>query len=336
MTVTAACLLASSPEVSSAVARGEAEPQYDIDMASGVGRVVDAQACSGRDPQALDDIACEGAGVFVIDVGQGAALWVRGRDGTNWMIDGGDAAAAESVRAVLERHKVRAVDLWALTHYDADHIGAFALVLAGRDGVARTHDDLQVERVWDRGDLATPNSGTFSTYLDALLTAGAPRREVASGDEVRAPGMQMRVVGRGPTHASRGENDRSLALCIDVEGLRVFVGGDLPAEAALGAARRCSKVDLWVANHHGASDGVSPELVEVLDPKWTFVSAGLDNAHCHPSQRMIDLLRTRAVWISGGAGRASAGACAPMAAHLGAGHHWASSGLRWMLGADGP
>ena len=274
----------------------------------------------------------DAGGIAFVDVGQGSAALLFTRGGRTIAVDAGPADASEAILATLEAHGRQSIDLWIFTHYDADHIGGMPRVLAGRDGVWDTEDDLRVGEVWDRGDEARDDGELQFLYsalwLEAERRWSTVRRRAEAGWSRRVDEVEVEIV-RGPEPARRRENDRGLALCVIVEGHRIFMPGDLPAELGEAAARACAPADLWWVNHHGASDGSRPELVETLQPTLSVVSAGRDNSHCHPSLTTLADLAGRDLWILDGAGRSARGPCPALNAWLDPLHRWAFGGL-WL------
>jgi beta-lactamase superfamily II metal-dependent hydrolase len=267
-----------------------------------------------------------GAGLHFIDVGQGSALLVIGREGHAVMIDSGPPGAAEAVIHALDEHGLLRVDLWIHTHFDADHVGGFARVIAGADAIAGSDDDIDVTTLWDRGLDGAPGSDAVAAYH---VAAGDRRRTAASGDLWEVPGLSVRLVDTGIAAEIAAENARGLALCVDIEGLRLLAPGDLPAAQAAVAAAACGVVDLLWAAHHGGVDGTSEAVLAAADPALVIISAGHDNAYCHPAAVTLARLRERAVWISDLAGGGPLGRCPGLATSFAADHRLLSGDL-WL------
>lgn len=251
-----------------------------------------------------------GPGLRFVDVGQGSALLLLGAEGQAAMVDSGPVGAAEAVIAALAEHEVVRVDLWIHTHFDADHIGGFARVVAGADGFAGTADDLEVAALWDRGLDGAPDTEVVTAYAAA---AGDRRRSAAAGALWQAPGLEISAVDTGAPAEVAAENARGLALCIHVGGRSALLPGDLPAAQAAVAAAACGPVDVLWAAHHGSADGTSEAVLAAADPALVVISAGRGNPYCHPAAVTLARLHARAVWVSGLAGASPGGACPGLA-----------------------
>lgn len=267
-----------------------------------------------------------GAGLHFIDVGQGSALLLIGAEGHAVMIDSGPPGAAEAVIHALDEHGLLRVDLWIHTHFDADHVGGFARVIAGADAIVGSDDDVEVAALWDRGLAGAPDSDAVAAYRGA---AGERRRTATAGDRWEAPGLAVRLVDTGIAAEIAAENARGLAICVDVGSLRLLAPGDLPATQAAVAAAACGVVDVLWAAHHGGVDGTSAAVLAAADPALVLISAGHDNAYCHPAAVTLARLRERAVWISDLAGGGPLGRCPGLATSFAADHRLLSGDL-WL------
>ncbi|MCA9695954.1 MAG: MBL fold metallo-hydrolase [Myxococcales bacterium] len=286
----------------------------------------------------------EGPGLHFIDVGQGSALLIRNREGEVVLVDSGPPSGAEAIQRALALHGVDRVALWIHSHHDADHIGGFARVVAGADRSWPSADDLVVEALWDRGldkdDGPFPDSDALALYR---TVAGDARVRAEPGWVFTAAGLRLEVLGHGlePVAATAPENDRGLALCLELEGMRALLPGDLPAERLVELATDCAAVDLLWLSHHGALGGSSAALVDLVDPRVAVVGAGHDNGYCHPAPQSLALLSDRPLWILDGAGIGPDGGCPGLATDLGPAHAlvggdlWISPELRVFLGSPG-
>lgn len=258
------------------------------------------------------------AGARFVAVGQGSAMVLVGPAGHVVAVDSGPSGGAEVLVAALDQMGIHRVDLWVHTHYDADHIGGLARVLRGRDDRLGSGDDITLALAWDRGDRGRPDHDAMRSYLGAVASV---RQAPAPGDRFAREGLEVRVLD-GPTQQVSTENQRGLALCVELAGRRFFVPGDRPARDLLAAARSCGAVDVLWVSHHGARDGTDASLVQALDPAAAVISSGRENGHCHPHGQVLALLADRPTYILDGAGVSPGGTCAPLAPHLGPAHRF--------------
>ncbi len=272
------------------------------------------------------------AGLHFVHVGQGSAMIAIGSEGDVVVFDSGPPSGAESLLRALDEHAITRVDLWIHTHYDADHVGGFARVVAGLDGVWPSSDDRRVEQIWDRGDEALPQTDAFTLYWALVRDR---RSGAVPGLRFAAAGIEIEVLELDPPPADAPENDRGLALCLELDGLRMLIPGDLGAERVAVAAAACGPVDVLWASHHGGVDGLSADSLALADPERVVISAGPDNGYCHPAASTLAALSEREVWLLDAAGVGPQSECSPLAANFAARHHLVGGDL-WIAREGAP
>ncbi len=209
--------------------------------------------------------------VVALDVGQGDAIAVAGRDGW-WLVDTGPRsprwdAGEGAVLPFLRWAGVRELHALVLTHDDGDHTGGAAAV---RRGVV-------VRRTYAPG----PRPGVPGPAARfAALT-------LVRGDSLRLdPGARVcwppRVDEPGESVARRGDNAASLVLELGGGAARALLTADADStvESALVVG---PGVALLKAGHHGSGSSSGAGFVRALRPARVIVSCGLHNAYGHPN-----------------------------------------------------
>jgi beta-lactamase superfamily II metal-dependent hydrolase len=266
-----------------------------------------------------------GPGLQFIDVGQGSALLIRDAAGELILIDSGPAGGAEAVLAAIAAEPDASLRLAIHSHYDADHLGGYARVVAGLDGVWPSADDLEIAQLWDRGLLGSiPDTDAAGLYF---ALAGANREQPEPGTVFVGDAVTITVLDLDPPPADAPENARGLALCVEVDGLVALLPGDLPADRFELAAAACGPVDVLWLPHHGSADAVSSMAISLADPELVVISAGLHNSYCHPSALALAAVHTRPTWILAAAGLDPSGSCPPLADALGPEHRLLGANL---------
>jgi competence protein ComEC len=245
-----------------------------------------AVAAGTMAPTALRDAATPPGdwAVASCDVGQGDATLLR--DGTHFgLIDVG--ADEELLTRCLTRLGVERLDLLVLTHFDTDHVGAYAAVVG------------RVTEV-----LVGPTGGAADERVVAALSdGGATVREVRAGESGRLgeatewsvlwplargevePGNDASVVLETRTSLPGGGGDGAGPV------LSAVFLGDLGADAQnrLRRTRRVpADVDIVKVAHHGSKDQSSP-LYEGLRATLGLVSVG-ENDYGHPTASILETL----------------------------------------------
>jgi competence protein ComEC len=244
--------------------------------------------------------------VFVVcDVGQGDGLVLRAGDGTAVVVDTGPDPAA--MDRCLKDLGVKHIPVVVLTHFHADHVGGLAGVLNGR-----RVDEIEV----------TPYFSPRAEYDRVIELAGQHRVEVrtVAFHEQRAVGQvswmtlwPAKVPALPPAGTSSAtstdegspENNASIAMMVEVSGLRILLTGDLEPESqrAVLATGVDLRADVLKVPHHGSAQQ-DPGFIAAANARLAVISAGRNNDYGHPAPRTLDLLshdtvRTATTNVSG-------------------------------------
>ncbi len=100
-----------------------------VGISTGMIHVGDSDAPSDEQPtdeESPDDEPTNGGellSVAFIDVGQGDAIFIETPDDKHVLIDAGPSSATSTVVSHIDTEAVTIIDVFILTHPDADHIG---------------------------------------------------------------------------------------------------------------------------------------------------------------------------------------------------------------------
>lgn len=210
-------------------------------------------------------------------VGQGDAVLFQ-HQGRTLLVDTGPKtdsfdAGERLVVPELKRLGVRQIDLLVLTHADYDHIGGTEAVLKvfPVKKIVTTSEVLQDPRLKFLHRL--PSTQIVLIDYQAQATLGNAQIDLAVPQSS----------GQG-----REDNERSLALLIDVDGARIILTGDAytPQEAQLSRLWP-DPVQIAKAGHHGSKTSNSTEWLEHFRPLHLVASVGRNNPFGHPHPEAI-------------------------------------------------
>jgi competence protein ComEC len=228
------------------------------------------------------------------DVGQGDGLVLRVGGAAAVVVDTGPDPAA--MDRCLRELDVTSVPVLILTHFHADHAGGIAGVLKGRKV-----DEIEVTPYF-----APPAEYRRVIELAALhqvpiRTVGFHERRVVgpvawtSLWPARVPAVpQSGKSSATPTTEGSPENNASIAMMVEVSGLRMLMTGDLEPESqqAVVASGVDLKADVLKVPHHGSGQQ-DQTFIQASGARLALISVGITNDYGHPAPRTLDLL-TRA------------------------------------------
>lgn len=236
-----------------------------------------------------------------IDVGQGESLFVAFPDGRTLLMDGGGrpnfrdpeekrAEAADQraldigdavVSPYLWSRSIRRLDVVAVSHPDADHVGGIPAVLR----------NFEVGELWI-GDSAFDRD--YLPLVELARAAGAEVVRVKQGDARAFGGARVDVLRPGGRiDPDAGRNDRSTVLRLRMEDHDFLLTGDIEsrAEQQLMQELAGGRIEVLKIAHHGSRNSTSAAFLARTAPLFALISAGRDNLYGHPHEELLERLR---------------------------------------------
>lgn len=222
--------------------------------------------------------------VYVLDVGQGDAIYMRTPQGNDMLIDGGPSRAVLRELASVMPWYDRTIDVVMASHPDKDHIGGLPDVIERykvgvyiEPGIESPNmiDD-EIRRMLDEKDIKTIkalrgmriNFGD-NAYFDILY----PDTDVSG---------------------LKDTNDASIIGRMQYGSTSMMFTGDASSRierrlvAEYGVALDS---DVLKVGHHGSNTSTDKAFVELVSPDIAVISLGKNNRYGHPKQAVLDTLR---------------------------------------------
>ncbi len=232
------------------------------------------------------------AKLYVLDVGQGDAIYLEFPDGKNMLIDSGARfgrvdAGARIVVPFLKKMGIRELNYFVVTHLHNDHVGGAVSILKAVKVRNFIYPD-QISR-----------SATWTATLAAVHALNIQSRNVLAGT-VLDSSLISRVYVLHPNRRYVGEsgesfrtryNNGSVVLKVCVGGNSVILAGDIEQPAERGLVEVYGDFlssDVLKAGHHGSNTSSSQEFLEKVGPEFAVISVGAGNRFGHPSQSVLD------------------------------------------------
>ncbi|MDO5377329.1 MAG: DNA internalization-related competence protein ComEC/Rec2 [Clostridia bacterium] len=224
---------------------------------------------------------CPAARYVQLDVGQGDAALLRvGRQAV--LVDVGPKSSYAALRYL--RHEGLFVDLVFLSHLDEDHAGALGSLLRSEIGVGGI--------ALPKGAMDEAVSGAVSEAMALAAEMGVPFYEVQRGERIETAAAEFDVLS--PDDSLSGDNERSLVLFADVQGMPMLLTGDLPTSGERDDFPDCT---LLKVAHHGSKYATSAAFLAQTTPEIAVISVGAGNSYGHPTQRVLEDLQAAGATI---------------------------------------
>lgn len=233
--------------------------------------------------------------VSVLDVGQGASIFVQLPDGGTVLIDGGGYAsdrfnAGQAIIApFLWQQRLWRIDDLIVTHPHKDHYNGLPFVFQRFRPKRVIIND-------DRGD--EPEYGEF---LNMIRKAGNPLLVAAAGDRLRQGNdYLLECIGmQGLLEDGSGwsTNDRSLVLRLRYGSRSLLFPADIGVQSERRLVQTQSNLgsDVLLAPHHGSITSTGAELLQAVSPSIILVSASRARRGIQPASVHLETWRTKKI-----------------------------------------
>lgn len=215
--------------------------------------------------------------VYFLDVGQGDATLLVAPDAT-MLIDTGPHDGGGVVPA-LASLGVTSLDVVAITHAHADHIGQLDRVLA----------NLAVGEVWMSG---TPHTTqTFDRAVTALDASSAGYEEPRAGQTTNVGSLGVEILS--PIGLSGDLHRDMLTMRVTYGGVSFLFTGDAEADVEAEIIARSAGglgSTVYHVAHHGSRSSNSSALLAAVSPEVAIYSASAGNQYGHPHPEAMQRL----------------------------------------------
>ncbi len=231
--------------------------------------------------------------ITAIDVGQGDSLLLVTPERRIMLIDAGGLPlwmhsdfdiGEQVVSPYLWSRGIEHVDIVAVTHPHADHLGGMPSVIA----------NFHPRELWLSTDEPT---GELAPVLQQAGRAGMKITVHTEGEAFDYGGAHFRVFapGRDLQTGKMRANDDCLAATMAIGNTAALLAGDVEPVAERRIIEQHPQAELLKVAHHGSARVTSSELLSAIHPRYAVISVGERNVYGHPRHEVLERLQAAQV-----------------------------------------
>ena len=228
-----------------------------------------------------------------IDVGQGDSILMVTPEGRTLLVDAGGLPqwmhsdfdlGEQVVSSYLWNRGIDHLDIVAITHPHADHLGGMPAVIA----------NFHPQELWISIDNPV---GALAPIVAQAQKAGMRVSVKKEGDQFDYGGAHFRMLapGRDQITGSMRPNDDCLVFTATFGATTALLEGDAERSAERRVVEEHPEAMLLKVAHHGSASGTSADLLATVHPRYAVISVGARNVYGHPRLEVLERLQQAGV-----------------------------------------
>jgi competence protein ComEC len=224
-----------------------------------------------------------------IDVGQGDSILLVTPEGRVLLIDAGGLPqwmhsdfdlGEQVVSSYLWNRGIDRLDVVAITHPHADHLGGMPAVIA----------NFHPRELWMSIDKPV---GELAAIVAQAQRAGMNVSVKKEGDQFDYGGAHFHMLapGRDQITGTMRPNDDCLVFTATFAQTAALLEGDAERPAERRVVEEHPEAMLLKVAHHGSASGTSADLLATVHPRYAVISVGARNVYGHPRREVLERLQ---------------------------------------------
>jgi competence protein ComEC len=219
----------------------------------------------------------------VLDVGQGDAIFIESKTGTQILVDGGPPKKILNELSRVMPPFDKSIDAIFITNPDQDHIGGILDILKY----------YEVGQVFESG--TTSDSKIYQNLKLELKNKNVERVLVKKGMVIDlGDSLKMNILFPDRDVSSWSTNDGSIVSRLSYGNTSIMLTGDASIKTEKMIIENNLKENLvstfLKVGHHGSRSATSDDFLKKVSPKYALISDGKNNKYGHPHKEVLDLL----------------------------------------------
>lgn len=231
-----------------------------------------------------------GVEITMMDVGQGDGILIESETGKNYYIDGGsttvNAVGKYRIVPCLKSKGIATLDYLILTHMDQDHISGATEMLE----TCKEPGNIKIK------NLLLPDTAckdeAYQSMVELAKKQNVSVMYLKKGDKLIDGMLSMNCLHPVSGFKTEDRNDYSTVLLLNYKNFDMLFTGDVSneGEQAVIDNPELTQCDVLKAAHHGSKYTNSEELLSIVKPAYTIISAAEDNDYGHPHKEVLERL----------------------------------------------
>lgn len=226
--------------------------------------------------------------ITMLNIGQGDAIYIQTPGGKTMLIDAGrDRTIMNELGNVLQISKT-SIDTIEVSNPDLDHIGGFPFVI----------EKYKINQILSPGT----NHSTLDSFKE--IERLAKEKEIPiihpkQGSTLmldKEHNVTYTILWPEGNVRNWEVNSSSMVGLLEYTGHKILLTGDAPKEVEDQIISKygsyLKNIDILKVGHHGSKTSTGNNLIKISQPKFSIISAGLNNRYGHPHQEVLDILNS--------------------------------------------
>ena len=228
--------------------------------------------------------------VCFFDVGQGDSIFIETPNRKQILIDGGpDKTILEKLNKAMPFYD-RTIDLFILTHPDADHITGLVSALEYYDVKYILTSGIQNE------------TAVYKKWRDLIREKNIPLILAQSGQKIFLDqDIFLEIIWPEQSlieSFSKPTNNASVVGRLVYGDIEFLLTGDIEkkVEQHLISQNLNLESDIFKVPHHGSKTSSNYNFIKMINPQISVISVGEDNRYKHPNDEVLDRLKDSVIY----------------------------------------
>lgn len=222
--------------------------------------------------------------VHFLDVGQGDSALIICPNGESILIDGGEKKYGDYIVEYLNKLGIEDIDVVIATHPHSDHIG----------GLITVFENFNIKSVYT--PRVTHTTKTYEEFVLAVQNQDLKFKEVKAGQGLEIQGIETRFLGPVDTYGD-DLNNWSAVIKINYKNTSFLFTGDAEIKSENDIISSDADIEATVLKigHHGSDTSSGDDFLDMVNPKYAVISAGVDNKYGHPHRSILDKINNKGI-----------------------------------------